>query len=198
MVPTSFLKYTGLNEYLSRAFLVLKKICPKNECWNDGDGLSNISGEKFKRACQRSQSKKDDSFGQESKVGLYRKARYGGVVDPSYPPHWIFICNCDEICKQMLLKTKAKANDLSSRMMEKRLSLSFTKHAVGRVMENQGTWIGATGLWVEMKTISSTPYVPNKDGYLTDVLHSLGSSFVVGKGLHLPPGGEMCTKVMPF
>ena len=61
-----------------------------------------------------------------------------------------------------------------------------------------GTWIGATGLWVEMKTISSTPYVPNKDGYLTDVLHSLGSSFVVGKGLHLPPGGEMCTKVMPF
>lgn len=93
MVPTSFLKYTGLNEYLSSAFLVLKKICPKNECWNDGDGLSKISGEKFKRACQRSQSKKDDSFGQKSKVGLYRKARYGGVVDPSYPPHWICICN---------------------------------------------------------------------------------------------------------
>ena len=210
LVPTQFLKYTGLREYLSKAFLLLEKLCPDDEFWNDDVGIKNISGEKFKKACQRSQAKKTDSFGQESKVGLYRKARYGRVVDPLYPPHWTFFVNCDEICKQMLLKTFA--NDIDSRMTEKRLQLTFTKHGVGRGGEGRyldwnNCWYNPgfdclDGLWQEMKTLTQymLSFVPNKDGYPTDILHSLGSFFVVGKGLYRPPSddGKMSTKVIPY
>ena len=40
------------------------------------------------------------------------------------------------------------------------------------------------GLWIEMKTLSSymLSFLANKDGYATDVLHSIESFFVVGKG----------------
>ncbi len=210
LVPDRFMKYTGLKEYLGKAILLLRELCPNNEFWKDEAGLSNISGEKFKKACQRAQAKKDHNFGQESKVGLYRRARYGASETSLYPPHWTFLVNCDEICKQMLLKTFADDDD--HRMTEKRLHLVLTKHGVGRGGEamyldwihfNYNPWFDTVdGLWIEMKTLSSymLSFLANKDGYATDVLHSMGSFFVVGKGLYRTPSndGKMCTKVIPY
>ena len=113
------MKYTGLEEYLSKAILLLKELCPDNELWRNEAGLSNIEGEKLSRACQRAQANKDHNFEQESKVVLYRRARYGASESFPFPPHWTFPVNLDEICKQMLLKTFA--DDEDKRMTEKRL-----------------------------------------------------------------------------
>ena len=66
---------------MGKAIIFLHKVYPHNEFWDDTEGLANISGEKFRRACQRSLAKKDASYGQKSKVGLNRKARNVGVVD---------------------------------------------------------------------------------------------------------------------
>ena len=210
LVPETFLVYTTLREYLSKAILLMKKLFPDNEFLKDEDAVGDISGAKFAKACKRAQSKKDQTFGQESKVGLYRRARYGHTAAQCLP-HWTFLVNCDEICKQMLLKTLA--DDDSQRMTEKRLHLALTKHGAGRggeAMEldwpnfHYNPWLDTIdGLWKETKTLSSSmlSFVPNKDGYETDVLHSLGSFFVVGKGLFRPAssnGKKMSTKVIPY
>ncbi len=147
------MKYTGLKEYLSEAILLLKELCPNNEFWKDEVGLSNISGEKFRKACQRAQTTKDHNFGQESKVGLYRRARYRLSESSPYPPHWTFLVNCDEICKQMLRKTLA--NDDENRMTEKRLHLVLTKHGVGR---------GGEAMYLDWNHFSYNPFFDTVDG----------------------------------
>ena len=45
LVPDRFMKYTELEEYLSKAILLLKELCPDNELWRNEAGLSNIEGE---------------------------------------------------------------------------------------------------------------------------------------------------------
>lgn len=173
--PTNYLKYTSLNGYLGKAILLLKELFPDDEFLKDEKAMENISGARFERACKREQSKKDYSFGQESKIGLYRRARYG-VVDP-YIPHWSHLVNCDEICKQMLLKTKI--NDNTERMTEKRLQLVLTYHAVGRSGEGQYVdWRDASynpgfdsldAMWQEMKTLNK--YVLSSGVIMILLLH---------------------------
>ena len=109
--------------------------------------------------------------------------------------------------------SKTYADDDRQRMTEKRLHLTLTKHGVGRGAEAEGLewpnflynpWLDTIdGLWKETKTLSSymLSFLPNKDGYETDVLHAMGSFFVVGKGLFRPPssnGKKMSTKVIPY
>ena len=111
-----------------------------------------FQGQNSKGLASGPKQKKNDTFGQESKIGLYRKARHAGNIDPFYPPHWTFFCNCDEICKQMLLKTKA--NDKTSRMTDKRLALCFTKHElVGEesLSISIGNSSGTTHLWIAQR-----------------------------------------------
>ncbi len=206
--PTKYLMHTSLSGYLSKAILLLKELFPFDEFLGDDKAMENISGAQFEKACKRAQSKKDYSFGQESKIGLYRRARYG-VVDP-YIPHWSHLVNCDEICKQMLLKTKI--NNITERMTEKRLQLVLTYHGVARSGEAQyvdwkQSWYNPyfdslDALWQEMKTLNKyvLSFVPNKDGYLTDVFHALGTFFVVGKGLYRTPNdkGKLSTKIIPY
>ena len=62
-VPTSYLVYSSLNEYLSKAILLLKKLIKDNEFWQDQEELTDISAVKFRKACKRSQQMKDDQFG---------------------------------------------------------------------------------------------------------------------------------------
>lgn len=206
--PTKYLMHSSLTGYLSKAIQLMKELFPDDEFLGDAKAMENISGAKFEKACKRAQSKKDYSFGQESKIGLYRRARYG-IVDP-YIPHWSHLVNCDEICKQMLLKTKI--NDITERMAEKRLQLVLTYHGVARSGEAQyvdwkDSWYNSyfdslDALWQEMKTLNKyvLSFVPNKDGYLTDVFHALGTFFVVGKGLYRTPNdkGKMSTKIIPY
>ena len=211
LIPTSFLTAGSLKGYLGKVIQMLRKLFPEDEFWEEEDRVSNISGTKFEKACKRAQKKKDDSFGQESKIGLYRKARHeSSLDDPNYLPHWTCLVNCDEICKVMLSKTKI--DDIASRMTEKRLALTLTFHAVGRGGETKyldwknisfNHWMNCLeALWTELKTLStySCPFVPNKDGYLTDVLHALACFFVLGKGLFRgsSSGKKVSTKVMPY
>lgn len=97
-------------------------------------------------------------------------------------------------------------------MTEKRLALTLTFHTVGRGGETKyldwknisfNHWMDCLEvLWTELKTLStySCPFVPNKDGYLTDVLHALACFFVLGKGLFRgsSSGKKVSTKVMPY
>ena len=94
LVPETFMVYSGLKEYLGKAILLMKKLFPDNEFLKDDDAVSDISGAKFAKACKRAQSKskKDQTFGQESKVGLYRRARYGRTA-AQFLPHWTFLVN---------------------------------------------------------------------------------------------------------
>ena len=108
--------------------------------------------------------------------------------------------------------SKTKIDDIASRMTEKRLALTLTFHAVGRGGETKyldwknisfNHWMDCLEvLWTELKTLStySCPFVPNKDGYLTDVLHALACFFVLGKGLFRgsSSGKKVSTKVMPY
>ena len=87
-----------------KTILVLKELLPDNPFLNDKDEIDLISGESFKKRCMRSQMKKSDTFGVESKIGLYRVARHGR--DASGTPHWSCLINCDEICKNMMYATK--------------------------------------------------------------------------------------------
>ena len=48
---------------------------------------------------------KDDNFGQESKIGLYRVASQGRT-SVSGAPHWVNLIHCDEICKNMIMKMR--------------------------------------------------------------------------------------------
>lgn len=187
----SYMAYSGLREYLSKTILVLKDILPDNPFLMDQDELDLISGDSFKKRCMRSQMKKSDTFGVESKIGLYRVARHGR--DASGTPHWSCLINCDEICKNMMYATKTDDtyNDLTS----KRLALLFNKHAVGRGGEFRFLNVRQFSynpfedcldtLWKEAKTLQaySCPFVPNKYGYATDVYHALGCWMAAGNGL---------------
>jgi len=42
--------------------MLKKKFFPDDEFWNEEDGVSNISGTKFKKACDRAQKKKDEAY----------------------------------------------------------------------------------------------------------------------------------------
>lgn len=57
------------------------------------------------------------------------------------------------------------------------------------------------GLWIEMKTLSSymLSFLANKDGYATDVLHSIESFCCCWKRLYRRPSNDekMSTKVIP-
>ena len=72
---TSYLKYSSLTEYLGKIIVLLKKKLPENDFLKDKAAVDDISGIKFQKACKRKQQQKDDTFGHESKIGLYREAR---------------------------------------------------------------------------------------------------------------------------
>jgi hypothetical protein len=201
--PTGYLVYTGLTEYLSKTINLLRKLLPDNEFLKDKDAIADISGAKFRKGCQRSQQKKDNSFGQETKIGLYRTARHG---HSQFTPHWIFSMNCEEICKKMINDTKC--DDVYNRLTEKRLVLLLTKHAVGRGGEAKYLNIKnfqynifcdcLDTLWIEMKTLMlySCPFVPNKKGYATCILHAFGCYAACGKGLFRTPDKD--GKINPY
>lgn len=204
--PTGFLMYTGLTQYLSKAINLVRKLVPDSEFLKDEDAVADISGAKFKKGCHRSQQGKDDSFGQETKIGLYRTARHG---KSQFTPHWTTRTNCEEICKNMIRATKC--NDIYNRLTEKRLVLLITKHAVGRGGEAKYLNIKnfkydtlcdcLDTLWIEAKTLTlySCPFVPNKEGYATCILHALGCYFACGKGLFRTPdeNGKICPYLIP-
>ena len=207
LIPTQFMTHSGLMNYLSKAINLFRKLLgTRNEFLNNEEAVQDISGVKFARACKRSQQGKDSTFGIESKIGLYRVARLGA----SGCPHWINLYNCDDICKNMLKETKN--GDTASRLTEKRLTLVTTKHAVGRAGEASGLDIKhmhfnpffshLDAVWVDKKNIKSyaCPFVPNKDGYGTDVFHALGCYFVLGRGLYRTPGedNKLSTRLMPY
>ena len=80
--------------------------------------------------------------------------------------------------------------------------LAMTKHCVGRGSESRFLNIKnftynsfhdcLDPLWTEQKTLKTyaCPFVPNKDGYTTEVYHALGCYFVCGKGLYRTPSGS--------
>ena len=194
-LPTakSYMAASGLKEYLSKTILVLKEILPSHPFLFDEGEMSLLSGEKFMRGCKRSHLLKSDTFGVESKVGLYRVARYGpdgaGGV-----PHWTFLINCDIICKNMMNKTKT--DDVYNCLTAKRLALVMNKHSVGRGGEFADLNIRrfkydnfldcADCPWTAKKTLKlfSCPFVPNKSGYATDVYHAFGCHAACGRGLY--------------
>jgi hypothetical protein len=101
----TYMAYSGLKDYLSKTIHVLKNLLPNNAFLHDDeDEIELISGAKFEKGCKRSQMRKSDTFGVESKIGLYRVARYG--PDAMGTPHWTFLINCDSICKNMMNETK--------------------------------------------------------------------------------------------
>lgn len=48
-LPTSFLKYTTLKEYLSKAVNLMTKTFPDNEFLKDKEAVGDISGKKFEK-----------------------------------------------------------------------------------------------------------------------------------------------------
>ena len=90
---------------------------------------------------------------------------------------------------------ETKNGDTQSRLTEKRLALVMTKHAVGRGGESRSLDFNTMfynphfdhldATWVDTKTLKkyACPFVPNKDEYPTDVFHSMGCFFVLGRGL---------------
>jgi hypothetical protein len=100
----TYMAYSGLKDYLSKTINVLKNLLPDNAFLHDEEELGLISGAQFERGYKRSQMRKSDTFGVESKIGLYRIARYG--PDVMGTPHWTFIINCDSICKIMMNETE--------------------------------------------------------------------------------------------
>ena len=88
-----YMKYTGLKEYLSKALNLLKKMVPDSEFWKDDDAVKDISGASFAKACKRAQTKKDYTFGQESKIGLYRASKFVGE-STGRATHWVHMLNC--------------------------------------------------------------------------------------------------------
>jgi hypothetical protein len=127
---------------------------------------------------------KSDTFGVESKVGLYRVARHG--KDTKGTPHWTCLINCDEICKNMMDRTKT--DDTYNDLTAKRLALVMNKHAVARGSEferlNIKKFVYNSYLdvldttWTETKTLKtySCPFV--------DVFHSLGCYMACGRRLY--------------
>ena len=203
-VPTSFLKYTTLKEYLGKAILLMSKTFPDNEFLKDEEAVGDISGKKFEKACKRNQQQKDDSFGHESKIGLYRVARHGSRG--GFAPHWTSLVNVEEICTNMLRQTKR--GDTINKLTDKRLAVNTTQHCVGRG--------GETGLmdvkkfqynqsldvfdpqWIERKTLEaySCPVVPNKNGWASDWYHSFGCFAACGNGLYRHKD-DKSTKLFP-
>ena len=100
----TYMTYSGVKDYLSKTIHVLKDLLPGNAFLHYEDEIELISGAKFEKGCKRSQMHKSDTFGVESKIGLYRVARYG--PDATGTPHWTFLINCDSICKNMMNETK--------------------------------------------------------------------------------------------
>ena len=210
LIPTKFLEPSGLVNYLSKAINLFKKLLNtyNNEFLKDEMAVKDISGVSFTKACRRSKNNKDSNFGIESKIGLYRTARLG--ASSSHPPHWINLMNCNDICNNMLKETKN--GDTQSRLTEKRLALVMTKHAVGRGGESRSLDFNTMfynphfdhldATWVDTKTLKkyACPFVPNKDEYPTDVFHSMGCFFVLGRGLRRfqKEDGTISTRLMPY
>lgn len=191
----TYMAYSGLKDYLSKIIHVLKDLLPDNAFLHDEDEIELISGAQFEKGCKRSQMRKSDTFGVESKIGLYRVARYG--PDATGTPHWTFLINCDSICKNMMNETKN--DDTYNNLTGKRLALVLNKHAVGRGSEfselqfkkmHFDPFLDCLGTtWIDRKTVReySCPFVPNQDGYATDVFHALGCYFACGRGLFRMP-----------
>lgn len=194
LVPSSFLKDTTLEIYLGKALNLLEKICPDDPLWKDDALRGEFSGASFKKACQRSQQQKSDTFGQEAKLPLYRNARHGDAETTAAPPHWMHLINVEEVAKNMLRDTKI--GDVANCLASKRLAVVLTKHGVGRGGEvkyldtSQWTYdsylMAMDTTWTEQKTLQrySCPFVPNKDGPYSDVFHALGSFITVERGLY--------------
>ena len=171
----------------------MTKTFPDNEFLKDKEAVGDISGKKFEKACKRKQQEKDDSFGHESKIGLYRVARHGSRGRFT-APHWTSLVNVENICSNMLSKTLR--GDTINKLTDKRLAIVTTQQCVGRG--------GETGLmdvknfqydqlmdvfdpkWIERKTLESysCPIVPNKDGWASDWYHSFGCYAACGRGLY--------------
>lgn len=202
---TSYLKYSSLTEYLGKIIVLLKKKLPENDFLKDKAAVDDISGIKFQKACKRKQQQKDDTFGHESKIGLYREARHGSKI--GFAPHWTALTNCDEICKNMMMHTKG--GDTYNNLTAKRAALVITKHAVGRGGESKHLNITnfqynphldcLDPTWTEQKTLSlySCPLVPNKYGWPTDVYHALGCYFACGNGLYRETGVKNRNNLIP-
>lgn len=209
--PTQFMVYSGLKTYLSKALNLLQKLLPNHEFWKNEEAVADITGASFEKACRRSQQKKDANFGQESKVGLYRIARYGRSYNlKESSAHWINAFSCEAVCKVMLKKTVR--GDTANRFPEKRLSVVVTKQGVGRGGEARYLdiskmylnpfYFALDTLWVEAKNLKtySCPFVPNKDEYATDICHSVGCFAVMGDGFRRTPGedGKISTRLIPY
>ena len=89
-------------------------------------------GEKIKKGCRRRQQGKDNIFGQETKIVLYRTARRG---NSNFNPHWNNLMNREEICKMTMKATLD--DDVYNRITEKRLLMLLTKHSVRRASEGK-------------------------------------------------------------
>ena len=88
-----------------------------------------------------------------------------------------------------------KNDDVYNNLTGKRLALVMNKHAVGRGGEfsemqfktmHFDPYLDCLGTnWVEKKTTKdyACPFVPNKEGYATDIFHSLGCYMACGRAL---------------
>ena len=204
--PTGYLKYTSLAEYLRKVINFMRRRVPKNEFLKDEETLAEISGGGgvgVKKVCRRIQQGKDNSFDQETNIGIYLTARHGNL---NFTPRWNNLMNYEEICKMMM-----KANldgDVYNMLTKIRLLMLLTRHSVGRVSD--GKYLNINNfkynivcecldtLWIEMKTIMkySCTFVPNKRGHATFILHNFGCYFDCGKGMFHTPNKD--GKINPY
>ena len=118
-----------------KAILLLKKLIKDNDFWQDEEGLTDISGVKLRKACKRSQQMKDDHFGQESKIGLYRVASKGRI-SISGASRWVNLINCDEICKNII--KQMRLNDDNHLALKRLALLQTTKIQLGGAANLRG------------------------------------------------------------
>jgi hypothetical protein len=185
----TYMAYSGLKDYLSKTINVLKNLLPDNAFLHDEEELGLISGAQFERGCKRSQMCKSDTFGVESKIGLYRIARYG--PDAMGTPHWTFLINYDSICKIMMNETEN--DDTYNNLTGKRLALVLNKHVVGRGSEfselqfkkmHFDPFLDCLGsMWVDRKTLGKNTRVhlyPTKKDMLPMCFMLWGASLFAG------------------
>ena len=75
-IPYRYFNCTSLAEYLRKAINFLRKLVPNSELLKDEEAPAEILGELFNMGCCKRQQVKDNIFGQETKIGLYRTARH--------------------------------------------------------------------------------------------------------------------------
>ena len=95
-------KYTSIAEYFSKAMNFLKRLLSNSKFLKGDEVLAEILAENFKKCFYRIQKVKDNSFGQETNIGLYCTARHGNSC---FTHHWSNLMKCEEICKMMMKAT---------------------------------------------------------------------------------------------